>query len=71
MYVGAVTVFAGNGKNITSDGSGLEASFNFPYGIAVNQESGEIYVTELGGHVIRKISPQGSDFVQVIVVHSV
>jgi DNA-binding beta-propeller fold protein YncE len=52
---GVVTHFAGNGNAKTTDGSLLSASFNEPQGLAIDN-AGTIYVSEIGGYVIRKIS---------------
>ncbi len=55
---GDVTTFAGSGSAGNTDGNGSAASFNFPFGIAVD-DSGNVYVTEQGNHKIRKITPNG------------
>ncbi len=55
-----MTTFAGDGNEYTNDGKAKDASFNCPFGITVNQHTGDIYVTEICGGVIRKIS-QGTD----------
>ncbi len=60
IYTGNVSTFAGRGKKSTEDGIGTNASFQKPRGIAMNQLTGDVYVSELG-HVIRKISPQGTN----------
>ncbi len=56
---GSVSTFAGSGRASTEDGIGIDASFNGPFGIAINELTGDIYVSEFFGKVIRKISPQG------------
>ena len=58
-HVGAVSPFAGNGQQGSSDGVGSSASFNHPYGIAIDQHSGYLFVSDHGNHLIRKITPQG------------
>lgn len=50
---GVVSTLAGNGQGY-ADGSGSEAIFNFPRGIAVNG-SGDIYVADTANNRIRKI----------------
>ncbi|MES2572983.1 MAG: hypothetical protein V4710_23370 [Verrucomicrobiota bacterium] len=53
---GIVTTLAGRaGKIGSADGSGSEARFNTPQGLAVD-ESGNIYVADTASHTIRKIS---------------
>ncbi|HUS66697.1 MAG TPA: hypothetical protein VMZ28_19305 [Kofleriaceae bacterium] len=39
-----------------ANGAGLAAQFRSPAGIAVDKSTGNLYVTELGGHRIRKIA---------------
>ena len=55
---GAVTVFAGSGAIGYQDGLGSSATFTSPYGIAVDNY-GNVYVSEGGSRIIRKISPNG------------
>jgi DNA-binding beta-propeller fold protein YncE len=55
---GNVTTFAGTGSPGSADGALLSATFNFPQGLAVDAV-GNIYVTDTGGYVIRRISPDG------------
>src|SRR5712692_9477518 len=40
----------------SADGMGNAARFNFPYGVAVAGD-GNLYVTDLGNHTVRKIVP--------------
>ncbi|MDB4921260.1 MBG domain-containing protein [Mucilaginibacter sp.] len=53
---GVVSTFAGSGNASTINGTGTSASFNAPWGLAIDI-SGNIYVSEYGGNVIRKITP--------------
>ena len=55
---GVVSTLAGSGDEGSYDGTGIEASFNKPWGIAVDSE-GTVYVAEYGNNLIRKISPAG------------
>ena len=54
-----ISVFAGS-QNYAGfvDGVGVNARFNQPYGIAIDQ-SGNLYVSEMGNHSIRKITSTG------------
>ncbi|WP_416762981.1 hypothetical protein ACNI65_10830 [Roseateles sp. So40a] len=54
---GEVTTLAGSEKSGDVDGQGAMASFNAPYGVAVDQE-GNVYVADGSNHRIRKISPR-------------
>lgn len=56
---GVVSTFAGTGQPGDSDGHRLEASFNLPYGLALDA-AGNLYVGDVGNHRIRKISTDGS-----------
>ncbi len=53
---GEVSVFAGDSGGNTTDGNGTDASFTFPYGIAIDADD-NLYVTDGGNHLIRKITP--------------
>ncbi len=57
---GVVTTLAGrDGSNAgTSDGSGANARFNNPTGIALDR-AGNLFVTDSNNHTIRKITPAG------------
>jgi sugar lactone lactonase YvrE len=55
---GTVTTFAGNGTREVRDGTGTEASFGVIRCITVDQ-TGNLYVADNAGTVIRKITPAG------------
>lgn len=57
---GLVTTFAGSGVNASTDGTGINASFNNPRELAVDK-FGNLYLTESvsSNHKIRKITPNG------------
>jgi Divergent InlB B-repeat domain/Glucodextranase, domain B/NHL repeat len=56
---GQVTTFAGfNGVSGSADGTGASATFNSPFGVAVD-DSGIVYVSDSAAHVIRKITSSG------------
>jgi RHS repeat-associated protein len=56
---GLTTTFAGTGYAGYINSIGTSASFNQPLGI-VADPAGNIYVTDVGNEVIRKITPSGS-----------
>lgn len=56
---GTVTTFAGSGKPGSKNGQGTAATFNYPANIAIDQ-SGNLFVADLGNHQIRKITPSGT-----------
>ncbi len=56
---GVVTTLAGSGVPGGVDGTGAAASLDNPWGIVVDP-SGNLYVTELYGSRIRKITPAGA-----------
>lgn len=56
---GVVTTIAGNGIGTNQDGYGLTAGIGGPYGIAVDNRNGNIYVAQYGMNRIRKIRPDG------------
>ncbi len=53
-----VTTLAGSTTSGSADGLGTNASFNQPYGVAVDS-SGNIYVADVNNNEIRKITPGG------------
>jgi uncharacterized protein YjiK len=56
---GAVTTLAGKaGSPGWTDGTGTNALFNWPWGVAVDS-AGNIYVADAGNDTIRKVSPAG------------
>ncbi|WCT12445.1 MBG domain-containing protein [Mucilaginibacter jinjuensis] len=55
---GVVSTLAGGGNYGNLDGTGANAGFYTPYGLAVDANN-NIYVAELGGNRIRKITPAG------------
>ena len=56
---GVVTTLAGVAESSGStDGTGTDARFRAPYGVAVDGD-GNVYVADMGNHTIRKITPAG------------
>lgn len=55
---GVVTTFAGSGYWGSTDGTGTNASFYCPEGIAVDA-SGNVYIADVYNNKIRKITPAG------------
>lgn len=54
-----VTTFAGAaGQSGSADGTGADARFHNPDGI-IADVSGNLYVSDYGSHIIRKITPAG------------
>ena len=55
---GLVSTFAGSGTATFLDGTGTNAGFNLPYGVAVDS-SGNVYVADANNQRIRKITASG------------
>jgi sugar lactone lactonase YvrE len=55
---GTVTTFAGSGVAGSTNANGTSASFNDPHGL-VSDTSGNLFVVDAGGSLIRKITPSG------------
>lgn len=55
---GEVSTYAGTGVAGFSDGDRAEATFNHPYGLAIDTQ-GNLYVGDVENHAIRIISPDG------------
>ena len=43
----------------STDGTGADAMFNRPMGIALDRRTGNLYVADTGNHTIRKVTPEG------------
>jgi hypothetical protein len=56
---GIVSTVAGDGTIGTRNGAANTAQFNFPRGVATDK-AGNIYVTDAGNNLIRKITPAGT-----------
>jgi len=56
---GVVTTLAGSDAIGSTNGTGVEASFNSPCGIAIDV-SGNVYVADTDNNMIRKITPAGA-----------
>ncbi len=56
---GVVSTLAGSGEVGSANGAGSAASFNSPFGLAVDG-AGNVYVADSGNNMIRKITPDGN-----------
>ncbi|MDB5025668.1 MAG: hypothetical protein JWP78_3423 [Mucilaginibacter sp.] len=56
---GVVSTLAGSGRAGSAGGTGPAASFNSPFGVAVDG-AGNVYVADSGNNLIRKIDPSGA-----------
>ena len=56
---GVVTTLAGTNASGYADGTGLEARFNRPWGLAVDG-AGNVLVADSFNHCIRKVTPEGN-----------
>ncbi len=55
---GVVTTLAGSGVATFADGTGASASFNYPWGVAVDS-FGNVYVADSSNNRIRRVTPGG------------
>ena len=55
---GVVTTFAGNGNTGNQNGTGVNARFSSPVGIAIDAND-NLFVSDAQNHRIRKINPAG------------
>jgi DNA-binding beta-propeller fold protein YncE len=53
---GIVSTIAGNGQPGNKDGTGQDAQFDSPYGIAINEATQELFVADYNNNAIRKIN---------------
>ncbi len=56
---GVVTTLAGSGTAGSADGTGASARFSFPYGVAVDPTTSNVFVADKGNNEIREITPAG------------
>lgn len=56
---GVVTLFSGSGEIGGADGAGTRATFNAPFGLAIDA-SGNLYVGDSGNNTIRMITSNGT-----------
>lgn len=63
---GNTTVLAGSGTAGTTDGAGTDASFNKPWGLALDDAGTTLYASDNSGHKIRKISINPSTMVATV-----
>ncbi|MDW8122913.1 MAG: hypothetical protein RMK62_11435, partial [Armatimonadota bacterium] len=59
LTFGTVSTLAGSDAGYQDSASGSAARFNFPFDVAVDQP-GYVFVTDLGNHRIRRVSPSGA-----------
>lgn len=55
---GQVTAFAGNNFSASIDGTGIDASFDWPSAMTIDSND-NLYVADSSGHKIRKVTPAG------------
>lgn len=55
---GVVSTYAGTGARGSQDGALTQATFHRPQGLALDAR-GDVYVTDLDGYVVRRVSAQG------------
>ncbi len=51
-----MTTLAGSARSVSVDGTGADARFDYPHGVATDS-AGNVYVTDLFSYTIRKITP--------------
>ncbi len=56
---GVVSVFAGRGSNCNPQETYYHHNLGRPFGIAVDQRNGDVFVSECDTHVIKKITQTG------------
>jgi len=55
---GVVTTLAGSGSQALTDGVGTAAAFKYPWGIALDASSGNLYIGDRYNHAIRQLQLQ-------------
>jgi DNA-binding beta-propeller fold protein YncE len=63
---GTVSAVYGSGRRGFADGTGLDAAFAAPQGMAYSPTDGLVYVADTGNHSIRAIDPETGDVATVV-----
>lgn len=66
---GEVQPFAGTGQTGYKDGLAASSQFANPYGIDVDQQTGDVYVSEFSNLLIRRISKGWCYLFQSVIVN--
>ena len=61
---GSTSIFAGSGQQGSADGASTTASFSNPFGIAIDQQTRNLFVSDHGTHIVRKITAQGVNYIK-------
>jgi 5-hydroxyisourate hydrolase-like protein (transthyretin family) len=63
---GNTTVLAGSGTAGTANGTGTSATFNKPWGLALDDAGTTLYVSDNSGHKVRKVSIAPATMVAIV-----
>ena len=62
VVAGAAIPLVGSDQRSFADGTGTNASFNIPAGMAIDPQTNNLFLCDYFNHAIRMVTPYGNNF---------